>query len=190
VIHDVLVFDISAKHGCGLSSPTQSAARDLLRMSTLWSREAKVEEITGLEAGDVLVGAALAAMLPLGAVALARFARARRRPRLGFACYWLLLLYSAGLITSSVVNLTLIGSSGFWLAVGGAGAVGVLVSFARGPALWRGQRDAEEHVVGARGRGRSGEVALMRRWDSARLALHRSRFATRAQPHRRAAPTP
>ena len=106
-----------------------------------------MSEVTGLAASDVVVGAALVLIVPLCALAFAPVARTRRRPSLSFAGYWLLLLASAALLTSAVVNLTLAGSPRFWLVAGGAGVIGILVTFARGPALWREPRAASERTT-------------------------------------------
>jgi hypothetical protein len=95
-----------------------------------------MSELSGLVVSDVLAGIAFIVILPLCALALSPFRRTRRRPGLSFAGYWVLLLCSAGLLTSAVVNLMLIGTSSFWMAAGGAGVIGVLVTFSRGPALY------------------------------------------------------
>jgi hypothetical protein len=106
-----------------------------------------MSEVTGLAASDVVVGAALVLIVPLCALAFAPIARTRRRPSLSFAGYWLLLLASAALLTSAVVNLTLAGSPRFWLAAGGAGVIGILVTFARGPGLWSEPRAASDRTT-------------------------------------------
>ena len=101
-------------------------------------------QITGVEGSDVVVAAALAAILSVCAVPVARSARTRERPRLRFACYWILLLYSTVLVTTALVNLALVGASGFWLTAGGTGLIGVLVALAHGPGLWRAARPPRE----------------------------------------------
>lgn len=100
-----------------------------------------MSEMTGIAGSDVLAAAALVVILPLCALALSPFPWSRKRPGLSFACYWVLLLFSAGLLTSAVVNLTLIGLSRFWMTAGGTGAIGILVTFSRGPALWLERRE-------------------------------------------------
>ena len=97
--------------------------------------------IGGPVRSDVPVDVVLAAILPLGAAAMARVARTRQSPRLRFACYWLLLVYFAGLVTSAALNLRMAGWSGFWATAVAAGVIGLLVTCSRGPELWRAQHD-------------------------------------------------
>jgi hypothetical protein len=122
-----------------------------------------MSQVPGLAGNEVVVGAALALILPLSAYALA--SSPRRRQNLSFACYWLLLLFSAALVTTAVMNLTLIGSSRFWMTAGAAGLIGILVTFSRGLGLWQQQGDT------ARARERPASTSPVPTW----LRLGRSR---------------